>query len=165
MFLSKLFNHRHTHEFTPDMSPEDRERQIFEIKQMLNGTDIEATMHVTDEGIEFGFMDHGCAEAFRLNMIAMYGDFGPMTHTQEFDHPAVQQRYTMLAAQASAQLGIAVDLVERDGETAMHFQSSEDAMIMKRVMELAYDQPIDVAIAEGQQMQAQMRLLQNRNLG
>ena len=132
---------------------------------MLDEAGIESTMHVTDDGIEFGFIDQECAEAFRLNMIAMYGDFGPMTHTQEFDHPAVQQRYTALATEAAAQLGISVDIVERDGETALHFATSEDAMIMNRVMDIAYDQPLGVAIAEGHHMQAQMRMLQEQRLG
>lgn len=165
MFLSKLFNHRHTQKFAPGASKSQREEQVLEIQRMMKSAGIEATIHVTENEIEFGFLDERQADDFRYNMVAMYGDFGPMRHTQNFNHPDEQQSYGDFAVEAAEHLGISLDMIEHEGKTILNFQTSEDALIMKRVMEISSNNPLSDAIIVGESMQNRLQNHRNRNLG
>jgi len=156
MILKKILNHTHTHKFASDASPAQRQAEIEQILEMMAAAGIEAAHHITEDGIELAFANQNDAEAFRLNMMALHGDFGAHIHTQSFDNPKDRDRWMALADRLGFALVIPVEGHIEGNDAVIRFESSEDAAIFRLAMEKAMESSLEDGIAVGRQLQQRM---------
>lgn len=161
MFLSKLFDQTHVQEFDPAMSQAERDQYVEDVLRMIDETGIKVTHRETDDGIEFGFTDPGHAETLRLNLIAMDGDFGAHTHTQNFQNASDRDAWMALATEVSIALNIKFDGFVFDDLVEMDFERSEDAIILKEAIEIAWRDGANLGIAHGRGTQQRMAMLRD----
>lgn len=159
--LKKFFNHTHLQKF--DLKWSDRRKNIEAERMiaMLEATGLEATYRITDEGVEFGLTDQAQADALRLNIMAMYGDFGAYTHTESFDTYATREEWLAMGEELACAVGINVRVEVEDLEAHLDFEKSEDALIFTEAMRNAWNGSFDEAVALALEKKAQMRRLRD----
>jgi hypothetical protein len=143
------------------MTKAERRQATERFRSMMMEAGIEATHRITKDGVEFGFRSEDDADALRLNMMAMEGDFGPHTHTEEFDDAALRDRWIALSHAVATGLGTKGEY-DIDGlNVVAQFENSADALIFRRAMKVAMEKGTEAAIEGG--LQAQNRFLDLRD--
>ncbi|MEM6888162.1 MAG: hypothetical protein AAF636_08490 [Pseudomonadota bacterium] len=142
------------------MTKREREQATKRILAMVEASGIETTHRVTDDGIEFGFTSLEQADALRLNVMAMEGDFGAHVHTEHFDNAEERDAARIMVTEIAAALNIPFEGQIFDDRLELEFQSSADAIILRKAMDIAVVDGSDVGIAHGRGMQRRMNGLE-----
>lgn len=129
---------------------------------MIKDAGISATHRITDEGIEFGFTSTSDADVFRLNIMAMTGDFGAHTHTQKFDDLRTCEEWVAMSSLVAGALDIEATCHIQGRDAVVRFARSEDAVIfLNAIDEAMHSGSPRAGIAKGLVMQSRMTNLRN----